>query len=121
MSTLLIGSAADAHAATGLEKKVNPPKKRILVIGAGLAGLIAAHKLQNQGYEVVVVEARDRIGGRIWTSSQWPDMPLDLGATWIHGVTGNPLTKLAQRIKAKRLSTSYGSTLVYNTAGSRCV
>lgn len=118
MSTLLIGSAADAHAATGLEKKVNPPKKRILVIGAGLAGLIAAHKLQNQGYEVVVVEARDRIGGRIWTSSQWPDMPLDLGATWIHGVTGNPLTKLAQRIKAKRLSTSYGSTLVYNTAGS---
>lgn len=32
------------------------------MIGAGLAGLIAAHKLQNQGYEVVVVEARDRIG-----------------------------------------------------------
>lgn len=91
--------------------------KRIVVIGAGLAGLAAARELQQQGHEVIVVEARDRIGGRIWTSSQWPDLPLDFGATWIHGVEGNPLTDLAEAIQASRLMTSYDRAITYNTAG----
>lgn len=56
-------------------------RKRIVVIGAGLAGLAAARELHRQGHEVVVIEARGRIGGRIWTSLKWTDMPLDLGAT----------------------------------------
>lgn len=92
-------------------------KKRIVVIGAGLAGLAAARELQKRGHEVVIVEARDRIGGRIWTSTQWPDMPLDFGATWIHGVSGNPLTDLAEEIQASRLVTSYDRTITYNTDG----
>lgn len=92
-------------------------KKRILVIGAGIAGLAAAQELHKQGHEVVVVEARERIGGRIWTSTQWTDMPLDFGATWIHGTQGNPLTGLAEQIKAKHLTTSYDRTVTYNTSG----
>jgi monoamine oxidase len=92
-------------------------KKRIVVIGAGLAGLTAARELQRQGHEVVVIEARERIGGRIWTSLKWPDMPLDFGATWIHGTQGNPLTKLAEQIKAQRLITSYDRSVTYNTSG----
>ncbi len=92
-------------------------KKQIVVIGAGLAGLAAARELQKRGHEVVIVEARDRIGGRIWTSTQWPDMPLDFGATWIHGVRGNPLSDLAEEIQASRLITSYDRTITYNTRG----
>lgn len=92
-------------------------RKRVVVIGAGLAGLAAARELQRQGHDVVVVEARDRIGGRIWTSTKWPDMPLDFGATWIHGVTGNPLTGLADEIRASRIVTKYESSIVYNTSG----
>lgn len=92
-------------------------KKRIIVIGAGLAGLAAAKSLQAQGHEVVVLEGRARIGGRIWTSTKWADMPLDLGATWIHGVTGNPLTTLAQTLKAKQFATSYDNSICYNTSG----
>ncbi len=45
---------------------------RTLVIGAGLSGLAAAQKLKAAGHEVVVLEGRDRIGGRIWTSTRWP-------------------------------------------------
>jgi monoamine oxidase len=93
-------------------------KKRTLVIGAGLSGLAAAQELHRQGHEVIVIEARERIGGRIWTSTQWADMPLDFGATWIHGPEGNPLTDLAEQINAERLTTSYDRAVIYNTSGT---
>lgn len=91
--------------------------KRIAVIGAGIAGLAAANHLQKLGHNVTVLEGRERIGGRIWTSKQWPNMPLDLGATWIHGVQGNPLTALADRINAKRFATGYESAITYGVQG----
>ncbi len=93
------------------------PKKRIVVIGAGLAGLAAARKLQGNGHDVVVVEARDRVGGRVWTSAKWADAPLDLGASWIHGTQGNPITELADQINAQRVTTSYDRAVTYNTSG----
>ncbi|MBM5575267.1 FAD-dependent oxidoreductase [Deefgea sp. CFH1-16] len=92
-------------------------KKRIIVIGAGLAGLAAARELKKHGHDIVVLEARDRIGGRIWTSDRWSDIPLDMGATWIHGVKGNPITALANEISAKRLITSYDKTATYASKG----
>ena len=68
---------------------------RILVVGAGAAGLGAARVLVDAGREVLVVEARDRIGGRVWTVDDL-GAPVDLGAAWIHGPDGNPLTELAE-------------------------
>ncbi|QQZ29959.1 FAD-dependent oxidoreductase [Thiothrix subterranea] len=93
------------------------PAKRIVVVGAGIAGLTAAQTLRQQGHSVTVVEARDRLGGRLWTSKRWQHMPVDLGATWIHGAKDNPLSALADRIGAKRLITRYANTTTYNTAG----
>ena len=91
--------------------------RRIIVVGAGLSGLTAAKALAANGDNVTVIEARDRIGGRIWTSRLWPDLPMDLGASWIHGVTGNPLTDLAEAAGAARLATSYDSALALDSAG----
>lgn len=93
-------------------------QKNILIVGAGLAGLAAAHKLKSLGHKVLVLEARDRIGGRIWTSTKWPDIPLDLGATWIHGVQKNPITTLADTLGSQRVLTSYNSSKTYNTNGA---
>lgn len=108
------GSACGTGEGTGSRMA---SKGRTIVIGAGLAGLAAARELLRNGHEVVVLEARDRIGGRLWTSSTWPDVPLDLGATWIHGVRGNPMTDLADEIQARRLVTSYNKSATYNING----
>jgi monoamine oxidase len=59
-------------------------KVEVIVIGAGIAGLAAARDLSIDGYDVLVLEARNRIGGRIWTSRDL-GVPADLGASWIHG------------------------------------
>ena len=64
-----------------------------------------------------MLEGRERLGGRIWTSNKWPDLPLDLGASWIHGAKGNPLTTLADSLSARRVTTSYERTVAYGTAG----
>ncbi len=90
----------------------------VIVVGAGMAGLSAARALADRGLPVTVVEARDRIGGRVHTSTRWPDLPMDLGASWIHGTTGNPLTDLARAAGARTVETSYDRTLSLGPDGT---
>ena len=119
LTTLALLSYLNTGCGTSSNKDTttNSTGKKVIVIGAGIAGLSAARELQNNGYEVVMLEARERIGGRIWTSTKWDDMPLDLGASWIHGINDNPLTLLADEIGAQRVVTSYDLANVYNTTG----
>lgn len=68
----------------------------IVVIGAGMSGLAAAKALSNAGHQVRVMEARDRIGGRTWTThvgEAW----LDLGGAWIHGDRRNPMAEYVRQ------------------------
>jgi monoamine oxidase len=57
----------------------------VLVIGAGAAGLAAARVLADAGRRVIVLEARDRIGGRVWTDRTFGPVPVERGAEFIHG------------------------------------
>lgn len=72
---------ADAHGLPG-----------VIVVGAGMSGLAAARALRGLGHDVVVLEGRDRVGGRIRTDEHG----VDLGAHWIHGTDGNPITELVE-------------------------
>ncbi len=85
----------------------------VLVIGAGMAGITAARELRAQGAKVLVLEARDRVGGRIDTVNDWSGIPLDMGASWIHGAQDNPLTKLADKAKLKRIETTYDASALH--------
>ncbi|KAL7095958.1 hypothetical protein ACP275_10G055200 [Erythranthe tilingii] len=75
-------------------------KPRVVIVGAGMAGLTAANKLHTsthlkQLFELTVVEGGSRIGGRI-NSSDFCGDRIEQGATWIHGIEGSPLYKIAQ-------------------------
>jgi len=76
-----------------------PVKKhgKVIVIGAGIAGLSAAQQMQQFGMEVVVLEARDRVGGRIATFRK-ANYIADLGAMVVTGLGGNPVTVLSKQI-----------------------
>ena len=68
---------------------------KVIVIGAGAAGLTAARILHDQGSEVILLEGRERMGGRLNTIHVGGGM-VDEGGNWIHGVPENPLYHLAQ-------------------------
>jgi monoamine oxidase len=80
---------------------------KTVVVGAGLAGLSAARSLAAAGHDVEIVEARDRIGGRVHTVDG-----IDLGAHWIHGTEGNPITDLARRLQLPTLFVGGDATYV---------
>ena len=66
--------------------------EKILVIGAGIAGVTAAQELTEAGHEVTLLEASDRVGGRIKTvqPTGWP-LPIELGASWVHDTSASEL------------------------------
>src|SRR5262245_26779745 len=62
------------------------PHYDVLVIGAGAAGLAAAHSLAGAGLSLGVLEARDRVGGRVATLRPvGAELPVELGAEFVHG------------------------------------
>ncbi len=77
--------------------KLPGPTRRVIIIGAGVAGLSAANLLRAAGIEVVIVEARDRIGGRTHTL-ELAGARVDLGAAWIHGRRRNPVAAIADAL-----------------------
>ncbi|CAI8606543.1 unnamed protein product [Vicia faba] len=68
-------------------------RKRVIIIGAGPAGLTAARHLNRQGFTVTVLEARNRIGGRVFTDHSSLSVPVDLGASIITGVEADVATE----------------------------
>ncbi|CAF1070962.1 unnamed protein product [Rotaria magnacalcarata] len=83
----------------GVFKRLTSPlgtkkdKPRIIVIGAGIAGIIAARQLQYFGFETIILEGRSRVGGRIATFRK-NNFVADLGAMVVTGLGGNPVSVL---------------------------
>lgn len=90
----------------------------VIIIGAGIAGLAAARTLVDLGYEVIILEATSKIGGRVQTN--WSlGAPFEVGAGWIHGPKGNPISELADKVSAKTFITYDDDFLVFSPDGQR--
>jgi polyamine oxidase len=93
LASMLVGCH---HARNGGNKEGPAPEEdsvivdHVLVIGAGIAGLTAARALHEDGVNVTVLEARDRLGGRVWTQDV-EGASIELGAWFFHGIDGSPL------------------------------
>lgn len=89
---LSAGRVAAAPATAALPAEVD-----VAIVGAGMAGLAAAMMLTERGRSVAVLEARDRIGGRVWTDSARLGVPVDLGAASLKSSDVNPLVAELRR------------------------
>ena len=85
----------------------------VLVIGAGMAGLGAATELTRHGADVVVVEARDHVGGRVSTDHSW-GVPVELGATWLEGVGQNVMVPLVRQAGLIRVPLNSDDEIIRN-------
>jgi monoamine oxidase len=68
----------------------------VAIIGGGAAGIAVARRLRDAGVDCLVIEARDRLGGRAWTMTSSDGAALDLGCGWLHSADRNPWTKIAE-------------------------
>lgn len=75
----------------------NPSRKKVIVIGAGIAGAAAARALTDAGLEAQVLEASGRVGGRIHTFRDW-GVNLELGANWVHN-TNHPDNRIDEQLR----------------------
>src|ERR1700675_4697987 len=75
-----------------------PSSVDVAIIGAGAAGLGAARALENSGLSIIVLEARDRVGGRGHTIMASPDITFDLGCGWLHSADENSFVKIAEEL-----------------------
>src|SRR6266699_406183 len=82
-----------------------PSKVDVAIIGAGAAGLGAARALENSGLSVVVLEARDRVGGRAHTVMAAPDITFDVGCGWLHSAERNSFVTIAERLNFEIVKT----------------
>ncbi|WP_063320090.1 FAD-dependent oxidoreductase [Pseudovibrio sp. Ad13] len=100
------------------QPNVSARGKRVIIIGAGIAGLAAARDLMDTGYSVLVLEASNKIGGRIRTNRAL-GVPIEEGAGWIHGPKNNPIMKLAEQSGQKTFVTKDSNFTVYNHMGKQ--
>lgn len=75
-----------------------PSSVDVVIIGAGAAGVGAAHALHGSGLSVIVLEARDRLGGRAWTVQASPEVTFDVGCGWLHSADRNSFVPIARKL-----------------------
>jgi len=91
--------------------------KTVIIVGAGISGLAAAKMLKEKGLNVTVLEAQDRVGGRLRTNRSL-GIAFDEGASWIHGINGNPVTTLAEQSGMSTFFTDDNSRISYDIGGT---
>src|SRR5580698_1431292 len=96
--------------------QTSPREADVCIVGAGLAGLTAARRLSQAGRSVVVLEARDRVGGRVWTQTSATGVPVDMGGAFI-GPDHDRLRELIKELGVTTFPTNVAGDYVLAIAG----
>ncbi len=113
---LLLAIGISAISGCGSSTDSAEQRSTVVVVGAGAAGLASARRLADAGVDVVVLEARNRIGGRTWSYDFGGGTTIDLGASWIHG-TQPVLEDLVKELELQTVNTDFTNMLVHDTSG----
>jgi monoamine oxidase len=117
LKAALFASGALLVSSAGIVRAASLSRRKVIVIGAGISGLAAAHALNTQGADVTVLEAKNRTGGRLWTDFSM-GAPFEFGAGWIHGASDeNPVSNLADSVGAKTVVTDDENLTVFDDRG----
>lgn len=100
-------------------REAAPGRGHTIIVGAGMAGLAAADRLADQGERVTVLEARNRLGGRIHSVRTWGGITLDVGASWMRGEENNPLSRLVEEVGASKAVFNRSTETAYDPKGRR--
>ncbi|KAL4935562.1 hypothetical protein BDV06DRAFT_234210 [Aspergillus oleicola] len=93
----------------------------VIVVGAGLAGLSAAHDIVRTGLSCIVLEARDRVGGKTWsTPLKGGNGVVDLGAAWINDTNQSKVYALAKRYGAELIEQNTQGNVVLQDFDGSC-
>jgi monoamine oxidase len=90
----------------------------VAIVGGGAAGIAAARALAGTGFSYVVLEARDRVGGRTWTIDGL-GQPFDMGAHWLHVAQSNPMVPLAKELGLDLVPSDPDSVQLFKTGQPR--
>ncbi|KAJ1376677.1 hypothetical protein SESBI_49686 [Sesbania bispinosa] len=111
-----IGDTAASHI-----KRQCSPHPTVIVIGAGISGIAAAHNMHDTSFKVTVLESHNRLDGRILTDYSF-GCPVDMGASWLHGVCNeNPLAPLIRGLGLKLYRTSGDNSVIYDHDLESCM
>lgn len=93
----------------------------VVIIGAGLAGLTAAHTVMTNGYTCIILEARDRVGGKTWSQDLGDGKGIvDLGAAWINDVSQVKMSALAKRYNAELIEQNTSGKCAFQDFDGKC-
>jgi monoamine oxidase len=111
----VLGAQLTGNRAADEVTAVSDPSERIAIVGAGAAGAEAARVLALRGFDVVVIEARKRVGGRVSTvvANDWP-VPVELGAWRLSPVTDGDVITALERLEISTVSLD-GAAQVYRS------
>lgn len=110
--------AAGAAMGRSPPEPVEPQPVDVVVVGAGISGLLAARRLVQAGKSVVVCEARDRVGGRTWSHEIAPGAFAELGAAWV-GPTQDRVLALIGELGLRTFDQYTDGESVYVARGER--
>ncbi len=86
--------------------------KKVVIIGAGFSGLAAAYQLKKKNIDCVVLESRNRIGGRVFSHNITNDLVIELGGEWV-GNSHTRMQELCEELKLELVNNQFESHLIY--------